>query len=476
MELANELTVIDKSIDVFKNGSALLVNHQSRAAKALRVGTDILTQWDIAYSEPDGDSRREKLAAIDKRSNDFLANCGVAKKDMEESRKAITQLMDVIRGMFTEEENKLSVKAKDSKPALIQEKRNGYAKEVAIQKENDRKAAELKAAKAQEENMLRAFIRNAIAQNLLNYLANRKIAITESFNKITLDDIDTKSEALKKMSCVFDIAKATSAFQYTLPAAYVLDQAFNLVIMSEEKEAFDIASFSRDFEKSISDLKNSLTDRLPAKKEELLDQKRIADEAEAARVAEVERQRLAENKRQEQIANAKAADKKRLEKEAADAREAEVTRLQEMERNVAEQQRLAADQQKQREEEQQLQLQREDDEAKKKVQEEIDIKKSAEDALALFNQTAESAEMNDGPESKSGFEIKINHPAGIVELFQFWFTRESAKLSIDEMLKKTIAQMKAYAEKAATKENVKINSKHLTYSTSTKAINRKEKI
>ena len=470
-----ELTVIDKSIDVFKNGSAILINHKNRAVKAALVGASILEQWDQAYAETDPEAKKIKLSAVDKRSNDFLANCGIAKKDMEESRKAITQLMDVIRGMYTEEEGKMDVKRKETTPSKVQTKRDIYALEVAEQKEKERKESEFKALMTQEENSLRAFARNAIAQNLLDFLSKKKTAITESFNKITLADLESKSEGLKNMSCVFDIAKVGNVFDYTLPRAYVHNDAFIIILRSEEKANYDIAAFGRDYERSISDLKSSLIDRLPAKKEELLEQKRIADEAETAREEEIRRQQEAEQKRQEDLAKAKKADKERLEREAEVARAKEAERLAELERQAEESKRNAEADQKAREEQERLRQQQEDEAAKKKAAEEIELKKVADDAAAMFTQTAEAAEISDGPESRSGIEITVKHAAGIVELFQFWFTRESTSMTIDDMMKKSIAQMKTYAEKVALREGTKISSKYLAYKDTTRSINKKAK-
>ena len=470
-----ELTVIDKSLELFRGGSQIIKNHQSRASKALVVAGNILAAWDAAYREPDESVRRGLLAAADKRSNDFLANCGVAKSEMEDSRKAITQLMDVIRKMFTEEEAKMDVKAKDSKPAAIQAKRNQYAKEILEQQERDRKDAEMKAAKDKEEIEIRSYIRSEIGRRLLAYLNTRKAAIQDSFNKITLADFDAKSDSLRGMTTDFPREKLGPTIAYPDPSYFLIDfTAYNSIRISEHNQ-FDFAAFYADFKVEIEKLKSYLLDRLPAKKEELLDQKRVADEAEAKRQDELRKQQEAEAKRQEELSKAKAADRERMERENEEARKKEADRLADIERRAEESRKEAEAQQKKREEEENMRLANEATAAEKKRQEEIELQRSAAEAEAMFNQTSEAALIEDGPEAKNTVIITVTHPAGIVELFQFWFTRESAKLSIEEMMKKSLAQIKAYAEKTAQKDDVRINSKYLSYSTGVKAVNRKAK-
>jgi hypothetical protein len=186
----NQVAIINNSIEVFKSAPQILLSHQARSSKALGVAKNILNQWNEAYALTDSDSRRAALEAVDKRSNDFLANCGKASSEMQESRKAITQLMDELKKMYTAEENKIDPK-KGELPLSIQTNRNKYAKELQEEQERQRKLAEEKAAKSKEEVEIRAAINSQIGEMLLHFLAKRKATITASFNAITLIDFDT---------------------------------------------------------------------------------------------------------------------------------------------------------------------------------------------------------------------------------------------------------------------------------------------
>ncbi|MFL5809215.1 MAG: hypothetical protein ACJ749_06805 [Flavisolibacter sp.] len=475
----NQLTVIDKSIEVFKGGSAILLSHQNRSKKALAVAQDILNAWDNAYLIEDPEQRAEALAIIDQRSNKFLANCGAAVDDMQESRKAITQLMDMIKKMFTEEENKLDVK-KDTLPAKVQVKRNAYAKELFEEQKRKRKLAEQKVAKAKEELEIRSWIKNAIANCLLTFLSKKKISITNSFNAITLADYDQKAGSLKLMPTSFPLDKlreiiAESDIGTCGTVSSRLHSIADLrAIQASEHAQYNFPSFYNEYGRQIAELKQSLIDQLPSKKEELLQQKRIADEAEERRQQELKLQAEAEKKRQEELAAAKTdEERKRREREAEEARRAEAERLAALERESAEKQRLAQEEQRRREEEERLRLEREAFEAKKAEEEKAELEKVAGTAQLLFNQVEEASLTTPSPETRNSFEITVTHPAGWVELFQFWFQREGCKMKIDDMGKKSLNQMKAYAEGVAKKDDVKIESKFLRYETAIKSVNRK---
>lgn len=410
----NQLTVIDKSIEVFRGGSAILLSHQTRASKALKVAASILEIWEQAYALQDPEERRSALAAIDKRSNDFLANCGKALTEMQEGRKAVTQLMDAIKKMFTEEEGKLDAK-KDGKPALIQQQRNKYAKFLHEEQERQRKESEAKAAKAKEELDIRTTIKNAISQCLLSYLAKRKNLITNRFHEITLDTFGEKSAALKTMPIGFPTDKLGEIVQYSRPFFSRHSDAEYLVIQGDVHEQYDFSAFHAEYTQQISDLKQSLLDKLPSKKQEL-EALASADENERIRL---------ENERM----NREAEEKRRLEKEA--------------------------------------------DEARLKAEQETELAKASGTAQLLFDQVAETAVETPAPEIRSGFEITVTHPAGWVEVFQFWYQREGCKLKPEDMGKKSLNQMKTFAEGVAKKSGEKIDSKFLNYETAIKSVNRK---
>jgi hypothetical protein len=469
----NQVAVINNSIEVFKGAPQVLIAHQNRAAKAIKVGEAILKQWEDAYAIEDPIKRMEALATADKRSNDFLANCGKANSEMQESRKAITQLMDMLKKMYTEEENKLDSK-KGMVPAKVQDKRNGYAKELFEEQERQKKLAEEKAAKSRESVEITAYIKNQIAQCLLNYLANKKMQISNRFNEITLSNYDEKATALHLMKCDFPTEKLKEVVKYTAPSYYKHSDAEFLVLQGEIEQGYDFASFYNEYSRQIGELKQSLIDRLPSKKEELLEQKRLADEAEAKRQAELERQRIAEEERQRQLAASKSdEERKRKEREGEEARKAEAERMAAMERE-AEVERIRLENERlNREAADKRRLEEEAAAARKAEEEKVEMEKASGTAQLLFDQVTESSLSSQAPEARTGYDIVVIHPAGWVELFQFWYQREGCKMKVEDMGKKSLNQMKAFAEGVAKKDGEKIESKFLRYETSIKSVNRK---
>lgn len=416
-----ELTIIDKSIDVIKTGSEILKNNQGLAAKAVNIGQKILSDL-ITLKEarnnnsitPDEYTTQRK--AIDDRCNNYLANCSNAKKKMFEERSPITQIANLIVTQFTEQENLLDVKKAMTVPSVIQSERNHYAKELFEEQEKVRKDAEAKAAKGKEAIDMRAYLKNSIAQCLIDFLSKRKLSITNSFNDITLENYDAKSEGLKKMLCGFPVDRLKEIVKYNPPLFTKHTEAEMLVIQGEENENYDYAGFYKTYESQITELKQSLVDRLPSKKEEL-----------------------------DNMAKANEQEKIRLDNEK-----------------------------KQREKEENERLEREANEKKQQASQQIDSEKTAGSTQIMFDQVAETASvMTPLPETRNGYEIVVTHPAGIAEIFQFWYIREGAKLSIEEMMKKSIGQMKTYAEGVAKKEDIKIDSKFLKYETAIKSVNRK---
>ena len=200
---------------------------------------------------------------------------------------------------------------------------------------------------------------------------------------------------------------------------------------------------------------------------ELNEQKRLADEA----AAEAERQRIAEEKRQQQLAAAKADEKIKLEEQQRIQREEEQKRNEKLK---LDQERAAAEQKK-REEEDAERLRLEEAETRQKAEQQQDLKTQGAQTLALFEKESMIAEAPPTPEVRQGFEIVILHPVAWVQIFQLWFENEGKNLAADKIANTKLDQMKTWAEKHAHKNDVKIESKFLKYEPSFKAVNRKAK-
>lgn len=450
------LSIIDKSIDVFKSGSGILLNHQTRATKAAAVARDILIKWEEANSITDPDQKKAALEAIDERSNKFLANSTGAVKEMAEARKAITQLMDEVKKMFTGEENKIDP-TKSEYAQKIQQYRNNYAKWIIAEQERVRKEAALKAAKEKEAGDMQISWKTGITNFLNEQLALKKTKMNNAFNAITLETFEEKKLQLIGMSPKFNMALVQQIALPDIRNTYQSTEEYEKMKF-DAKDMYDYDLFSSQWEAEITSLKNSLVARLNSKKEELEETERLRVEAEEN-----------ERKRQEELAKIKDKEaRERAEKEAAEKKEAE-------QREIARKEQERID----RENEEKLRLQQEEEKRKKDAEEAAAREAAARTAKTLFDQAAASSDTGTAPTARKSFNVTVLHPAGWVELFTFWFQKEGLTLTVEEIEKKTMKQIKAFVEKAAkgTKDAQPemIESKHIKYEEDLKVVNKIDK-
>lgn len=348
---------------------------------------------------------------LDARCNKYLVNCRNAKKEMEEARKPITQLFDQIKKEFTATENELDIRKDGTVPFVIQNHRNQYVKQIEAEKENKRLEQELKLNQEKERVDVKTSIESQLSAYVQKHIEGRKDALQKSFNEITLENFEAKAKALKELQPVYHKAHFID-FKPSIETKFI--------VVAEVAQLFDQVMATKDFELIAAVVEGELTayieeliEKLPSLKKEL-----------------------------QRIAAANAEEKKALE-EARAKREAE---------EKAKREADAAEAQRKKEEE--LKLQAEGEKAD-----------AIMDNLELFD--------DKGPETRSGYNINILHQAGAVEIFQFWFEREGAKCTIEELERKSIGQMKTFCERAAHKDGEMISSKYLKYEAVYKAVNRK---
>jgi hypothetical protein len=458
-EVNNQVAIIENSIEVLKTGPEILQASQLRKDKAITVGKNILQ----SITENGMDQ------ASDERAMKYLVNVATANKEMKELRAGVTQIMDQLKKMYTEVENELDVKKPGTIPAQLQQHRDEYVKKQAAEAERKRKEAEREAAKKKEAIELRSHVEKWITEKLLALLAAKKQGLTNAFNNITLENYEEKSAGLQKLAThilnseliekIGKLDKMPYAPNHSGEEAYA--------IRDKEFAAYDFKDWSINvWQKEITELKTDLLEKLPSKKAELDEQKRLADEA----AAELEKNRLAEKARNEAIASANAAQKKKLEAEAAVAREKEAARAAQLKLE----QEAAAAAQREREAAENARLAKVAEENRIAAEQAAEVKKQGDQTMVLFEQEAAMADVA-APEARQGFDITVLHPVGYTQIFALWFEKVGKDLPIDKIGNTKLDQMKAWAEKAAHKDGTKIESKFLNYEASFKAVNKKEK-
>lgn len=141
--------------------------------------------------------------------------------------------------------------------------------------------------------------------------------------------------------------------------------------------------------------------------------------------------------------------------------------LEEMAKATADQAKAMAEAKAKREQEEKERIAKQRKDAEEEAAAFAKAKQAAAKMQALFD--AQQAEKV----NRTGYEITVKHPAGFGLIFQLWYEYEGKNLAIDQMEKKSLAQMKAFCEKHAHKNDEKLESHYLSYKEIVKTAARK---
>ncbi|HEX8575795.1 MAG TPA: hypothetical protein VF677_05835 [Flavobacterium sp.] len=350
-------------------------------------------------------------AEMDERANKFLVNCRNAKSEIEAQRKPITTFFDTIRKQFTEIEGNLDPKKADTYPAKIQTHRDAYVKKLRDEEERRKREAQAKLDKDNEIISIRAAIDAQLSEYVQAHVLERKQKLQYTFNAITLETFEAKQKALKTLAISYDRAHFNSFFP--ICQRKHVSQEEVIEIMREVTGTKDFDLIAAVIVSELQKFKSELIDKLPSLKTSL---------EEMAKAGAEEKERLAAEKAKRE---AEAEEKMKAEADAKAKAEAEA----------------------------------------------VERKKVAEQTNALMDNTMLINSV--APETRDGFKLNILNISGVAEVFTFWLQNEGINMTIEDMEKKTIAQMKAFCEKVGHKSGNMIVSKNVNYEPVYKAVNRK---
>lgn len=462
-----QLTVIEKSIVVFKSAPIVLNANQQRSELAVKVGNAILNIWQNAWAITDAEERIKQLKIADEKSNKYILNCSTALKEENEQRAAITQVMDNFKKMFTVCENQIDKSKPDSVPALVQQNRNKYAKEELERQEKIKQEAEWRAKENAERIEIQGKITLSITSMLSDSLLQRKLKMQNAFHAITLDNFDEKSTALKGLKISQPDKEQLLSFLAKLPindiTAVYLSKEIVELIKKEAIDSYDFSEFTSQWVQELIELQQKLVDELGSKREELNDEKLTRELAEREKAEEAERQRIEKEEAQKFIDQQKdIATKKRLEEELAQKELENKRILEQKEKELAEQAERDKLERELRERQDTALLQEQAKASLEKKEFDLSIKQTGEHTMNMFDQEMELAE-NTKVSAKVSMEITVEHSAGLVQIFQLWYEKEGKNLEISKALNTKIDQMKTWCEKYYDKTGEKIDSKFLKY-------------
>jgi len=378
---------------VIGEAPAVLEANTTSVSKALAVGNNLLK-----LVETDGMSD-----LMDSQMANYQAKVKVTIKTMNENRKGFTQLVDKLKKEFTSLESAL-----DPINNEIQNRRDAYAtKKINEQKERERVAL-LQKQKDMVKIEVKRLAEVKFSEKFQEILSAQKSGMLEQFESYTLENIDSAEIGIKAISEAF----TTEAFNKLTVAitSTVLSKEEVESIVADVKSRDLFMSFNEQFRQAVSSEKRSMVDKLPSKKQELVEISRAGEE-----------------------------DKKKLEAEVQKRKDEEA-------------QKIIADQES----------------ARKEAEAKASVSASSESANAIVTAQA-TMSFTDAPKVKESYKINVTNNAAYLVIAQFWFEKEGKTLSQEKIERKTFAQMKAFCEDYATKNDEKISSPFITYVETIKA-------
>ena len=339
---------------------------------------------------------------LDTLMSDYQAKLRITHKTIYEARRPFTQIVDEVKKEFTSLESDIDPAGKANIFSNIQRIRNIFVTEK-IEAQKKRDAEILRKQNIEKEKIeIENQIEISINESFAQYLSGVKRAMNNIFEGMKLDSV----ESTKKMINATPMGLPKAVFDAFGDRAYsviylVGDDVLN--ILSEKKTESLFADLNDVCGIDLMEYRRELIEKIPSKQKEL-----------------------------EAIAAAGVEEAARLQKEAT-------------ERQQREDERLAAEQKRKQDEAAQA----------------SEVSAAGKALEATINTQAQL--FTESPKTKDSYLIDVVHFAGYALLFQFWFEKEGKSLSADKIEKKTIGQMKSFAEAWAIKNDEKIVSPLLKY-------------
>lgn len=351
---------------------------------------------------------------LDTKMNEWQVKAKDALKIMNERRSPVTQLMTKIAKSFTSQEALIDPSKSDSTFSKVQGIRNSWARDKAEKKRVAEAEIIRKQNIANEKIEVVAIIEQQIRSIFNSKIYEFKAFYTKIFNEATLENFVDASAKIENAKLSYPMDKFMD-LTVSVSASYIPKEELNEIILNKRNDLYPV--LNADFHESIESLKIELKDKLPSKKTEL---------ENIAKAGEAEKKRLEEAKRQREDLEARLAKEEQA-KAQADA------------------------------------------------QAKIDAEKEMGKVNNLFEAQTSIAEIKEDENPvRESYSIEVLNKAGWMQIVSFWFENEANTLELDKFEKKTLLQMKSFAEKSALKDDKKkIVSNHLVYQEEFKAVVKK---
>lgn len=419
----NQIQVITKqAAEVTKNVSTIrgdIVNaineNNNSLQNCIAAGEDLLAQSETMTDE------------LDAQIASFIKKASATKKAMNERRKGVTQVFDLVKSGFTKMEGFLDSKSEESIVYKLQKKRDEYA---AHKIELQRKEEEERKRKARIEAEKIQLHDDVIS--ICNQIVNEKTSealdrLSEKFRLMTLDNAEVVKKEIFEFSTEIKLGTYLAERKPSVPQELDPEEARKIMNAAYHEVNGQLTNSYAD---SVSSAKQDILDTFYSKIAELQEQKRLEEERKEA-------ERKAKEAKD-------AKEKKAAEEAAKKAKEEQQKREEEL--KAAEK---AAEEERQKKAE----------EEKKKREEEEKLRKANAQTQNLFDQTPS---VSAPVKAKVSHHIEIDAPEGFLAIIQMWWTHEGSNMTLEELNKKLGFMVKT-CEKLKNRDDVSVIDKNVRY-------------
>jgi hypothetical protein len=446
-----EPNIIEKSLSQFKEASTVIDKNSSLSQRAVSAGAQLIA--DLEANE--GNMTPE----LDAKMNEYLSGCSKSITIMQDRRKPYTQVFDMIVSNFTALEHSVNSKNKDSIAYKIQQIRNGYAAKLAKEAADREAAIKKQQAIDAEKVKLKAENKTRIIAFVGEQIKAAVATLQDKFDGMALETYEAVSNGIKAYTPTYQ-RKYFEAYRHGIYSTLITDADVNALLQPETESMF--SNSEQRFVNAVTEMKNYLVDRLESKRQQLIDIKQMADEAEAERQKE-EYLKL-------QMEKADAAKKEQLQKDLEAARIAREQKEKEENELAAEKKRI--------QDEERARAQAETDAVSIAATELVHAESNAEQTTLFFEGehalTVANSEIV-APQVRSGYEIEVLTPVAYMSMFTQWFNLKGGTMTIAELDKK-LDFIRKFCEKEAFKdESKKLQNSTLRYKETFTAVNNAKK-
>lgn len=391
----NQLQVIvQQSAEVTKNVASIktditnaIQENNTSLQNCIKAGEGLLAQSENMTDE------------LDSQIASFIKKASATKKAMNDRRKRVTQIFDLVKTGFTKMENLLDSKSEDSIVYKLQKKRDEYAAyklELQRKAEEERKRlARIEAAKTQLHDDLISVCNQIITEKTSQALD----MLNDKFRLLTIDNAEMVKKDINDFPTEIKLGQLLAERKPSYSPEIPEDDA-RQIMNAAYKECHD--SLVKSYSDSVAQTKQDILDTFDSKIAELQAIKKTADEEERKR---------------------KEAELKAAEEAAEKERQAKA------------------------------------EEEKKKREEEERLRKAQSQTQSLFDQTPT---ISAPVKAKVSHHIEIDDPKGYIAIMQMWWTHEGSTLPIEDLAKKLGFMVKA-CEKLKNKEDVSVTDPNVHY-------------